>query len=127
MKTFYRAELFAIALIYLFQFANKSPEQKILGIDKMIIFSAFGFYSLVITILEYYFIRKGISNGTIVLNANSRTDFRIGAVLFVGAALLIFWNKTINSTNYALNILFGLVLLSKAIFCGILVWKIKHK
>lgn len=125
MRKFYNLEIIAIVFIFLYQFANKSLDEKFIGIDKMIFFLLFGFYSILLTLFEFYFIRGNLKNIIQKKNAD-RLDIIVAALLYFFIGVLLFINKTINSRFYAFNLVFGFTYIIKSILFGVLYRKLSQ-
>lgn len=129
MRKLNRLEIITVALIFLYQFANKSPDEKLVGIDKMVFFALFGLYSLALTVYEYYNVKKGLAKTSLAFYEGNpgKLDLFIVTVIYFIVAVLLFLNTTVNSRIYLLNIVFGLVYTVKFILCTLLYKRLAEK
>lgn len=124
MKTLIWLERITIVLIFIYQFANKSPDEQLMGIDKENYFIILGVYSFLLLMFEIYFIKTALIENTISFKKNNPEKFDLlVTIIFLGILSILFLlNTTIKSHLPILNYLISTVYAVKAIL-GIVLYR----
>jgi len=123
----YRLEILTVILIFLYQYANSSPTNSLLGVEKRFYLQAFFIYSILISLCEIFVLIRLLTLKKHEVTTGDKLNMLIGSLFFLGIGFFILLNEEMHSNIYGLGTFCGVIYLIKACSFGIFAWNIKSR